>query len=258
MVEFLDHAEQQDVCQRCTKLVARDLFAESYESEDLGVPLGTVAQWNPETCSVCSFFYSSLTPHERNSTAEWHLEAELLHFFRFYGPNRRFIRLSQGKEEQSSAKMLGLFQGRDLWKLIPIDSIQPFKPVPPMIDFEPVHRWLAECPEPEPSSEADHLRLTVIDCETSSLVPARNGEEYVTLSYVWGNQQADEGAVGLPYELPQTMKDAMSVCRSLGFRYLWVDRYCILQATGLGATHAPDPKYAHGLFPLSADAYTVR
>lgn len=98
-------------------------------------------------------------------------------------------------------------------------------------------------PHVQPNQQMSHLRhdsteqtmqLVVIDCQTRALIPAPKGEPYVTLSYVWGSVPAEivdlssKGPI-LPRKLPQTIEDAMTVCKSLDFRYLWVDRYCIPQ-----------------------------
>ncbi|PQE09993.1 hypothetical protein CJF31_00003918 [Rutstroemia sp. NJR-2017a BVV2] len=49
---------------------------------------------------------------------------------------------------------------------------------------------------------------------------------YVTLSYVWGDEQRRQ-KVGP--NLPPTIEDAIHVTLKLGYQYLWVDRYCINQ-----------------------------
>lgn len=64
---------------------------------------------------------------------------------------------------------------------------------------------------------------------------------YVALSYCWGGQQptittldnigARTAAISFA-ELPQTVRDAVAVTRSLGIRYLWVDALCIIQDSG--------------------------
>jgi hypothetical protein len=54
---------------------------------------------------------------------------------------------------------------------------------------------------------------------------------YVCLSYVWGAKETvHESASGvLPETLPLTVSDAITVTLSVGFRFLWCDRYCIPQ-----------------------------
>ncbi|KAL4728597.1 hypothetical protein ACLX1H_005348 [Fusarium chlamydosporum] len=54
--------------------------------------------------------------------------------------------------------------------------------------------------------------------------------EYVTLSYVRGTPTDEEwDHKGLPEELPPLLTDAIAVTKSLGFRYLWIDRFCFPQ-----------------------------
>jgi Heterokaryon incompatibility protein (HET) len=76
--------------------------------------------------------------------------------------------------------------------------------------------------------------------------------DYVALTYVWGEdtlkQEKPPGwemprtlsaavyideygieTAQLPEELPLTVRDAIEVTRSLGYRYLWVDSLCIIQ-----------------------------
>jgi hypothetical protein len=48
----------------------------------------------------------------------------------------------------------------------------------------------------------------------------------VALSYVWGTEGTDSGG-----EFPRTVKDAVDVTVALGYRFLWVDRYCIEQTS---------------------------
>ncbi|KAL7936686.1 heterokaryon incompatibility domain-containing protein [Trichoderma chlorosporum] len=60
--------------------------------------------------------------------------------------------------------------------------------------------------------------------------------DYVTLSYVWGSSRHNAEAATqlgfedgdhLPGHLPKLIADAISTTRGLGYRYLWVDRYCM-------------------------------
>jgi hypothetical protein len=65
-----------------------------------------------------------------------------------------------------------------------------------------------------------------------------NVREYVALSYCWGQDQTVKTTRNtLPAhlmsidkaQLPRTIQDAITVCRNLDFRYLWVDSLCIVQ-----------------------------
>ncbi|KAH0547705.1 hypothetical protein FGG08_000194 [Glutinoglossum americanum] len=61
---------------------------------------------------------------------------------------------------------------------------------------------------------------------------------YVTLSYRWGlvntlmtaKASMESHINGIPHcSLPKTIRDAVTVTRKLGFRYLWIDALCIIQ-----------------------------
>ncbi|KAF2796295.1 HET-domain-containing protein [Melanomma pulvis-pyrius CBS 109.77] len=62
--------------------------------------------------------------------------------------------------------------------------------------------------------------------------------DYTCLSYCWGGSQEvattastlEQFSTRLPWDkLPQTIRDAITVTRSLAIRFLWVDALCILQ-----------------------------
>lgn len=62
--------------------------------------------------------------------------------------------------------------------------------------------------------------------------------QYAALSYCWGDgtqrittttSNYREHMVELPHILPQTISDAIEVCRKVGIRYLWIDALCIFQ-----------------------------
>ncbi|KAG7038967.1 zinc finger protein [Colletotrichum scovillei] len=78
--------------------------------------------------------------------------------------------------------------------------------------------------------ESPTLKLLINDAEQEGM--------YVALSYCWGGKQpgslvrASLGRMteGIRMEeLEQTVRDAVVATRKLGFRYLWVDAYCIIQ-----------------------------
>ena len=67
--------------------------------------------------------------------------------------------------------------------------------------------------------------IKVLDCQTRQIQNAPDKCSYLTLSYVWGDPTVPSSAS----EWPQTIEDAISVTMKLGYRYLWVDKYCINQ-----------------------------
>jgi len=67
--------------------------------------------------------------------------------------------------------------------------------------------------------------------------------QYLALSYCWGGPQqyktteenvADNCQAIQLEKLPQTIQNAISIIRRLGFRYLWIDALCILQDSEIG------------------------
>ncbi|KAJ3459685.1 hypothetical protein MRS44_015758 [Fusarium solani] len=115
-------------------------------------------------------------------------------------------------------------------------------------DLEPIS-WVNR----ENRAEGNFLRIEdtflekksfrVIDVEQLQIIPAPPGCAYLTLSYVWDhaniNPFAQSRVATFPdfckpqglslSRLPQTIADALVVCRRLGERYLWVDALCIIQ-----------------------------
>ncbi|KAK3489689.1 heterokaryon incompatibility protein-domain-containing protein [Neurospora crassa] len=126
--------------------------------------------------------------------------------------------------------------------------------IPHQVNYNVIGEWLSLCHSDHihcdgDGDDADVVTIPgfqVIDCTTTKIVSAVDllaggGEpgrvEYVTLSYVWG-QAGEAGfhgpvlredAVTLPDDLPLVISDAVEVVKRLGYRYLWIDRYCIPQ-----------------------------
>lgn len=107
------------------------------------------------------------------------------------------------------------------------------------IDFDIIRGWIQRCGREhtkqctQTESSASSLKeLKLIDCEQRRIVPALPTYEYSALSYVWGTSRSgDDWCVHneLPTTLPRTIEDALKVSKLLGFRYIWIDRYCIDQ-----------------------------
>ncbi len=115
------------------------------------------------------------------------------------------------------------------------------------LSFDP--RWVRRCLE---DCDAQHNCLGgvhrhankadfhVIDVQDRCVVRAPKNCQYLALSYVWGFVKqlrlTKLNAASLMRKgslsaqpVPQTIEDALTICRSLGVRYLWVDRLCIVQ-----------------------------
>jgi hypothetical protein len=115
------------------------------------------------------------------------------------------------------------------------------KPIQPLVDLGVVKLWLDNCLDTHPDrcrpsgTQADDLH--VIDCSTRRIIAHPSGTAYVTLSYVWGQVARQHSEVfsaaqamderSLPSHTPQTVEDALQVTLQLGYKYLWVDKYCM-------------------------------
>lgn len=113
------------------------------------------------------------------------------------------------------------------------------------VNYSLIRSWLDFCNENHLQSDGYTCKprevdikwpLRMIDCRTRLVVPLKSlgtpCPPFCALSYVWGMKnngldQQDHGR--LPQNLPQTITDSITVTKELGFRYLWVDKYCILQ-----------------------------
>ncbi|KAF4332373.1 hypothetical protein FBEOM_13820 [Fusarium beomiforme] len=111
--------------------------------------------------------------------------------------------------------------------------------IPPKLDTALPRTWMdfcisnhchTKCASPGPPIRG----LKLVDCRDNQVVfvDDLNVEtvEYVTLSYVRGSPTDEEwDHNGLPGVLPPLLTDAIAVTKSLGFRYLWIDRFCFPQ-----------------------------
>jgi hypothetical protein len=107
---------------------------------------------------------------------------------------------------------------------------------PSMIDYKLAKRWIEFCRAHHKGYCNDQLPAVafnvpgfrLIDCETRQVREHTEEVEYVALSYVWGlGSHASTRA--LPNPASRVIEDAIVVTRELGFRYLWIDRYCVSQ-----------------------------
>ena len=145
-------------------------------------------------------------------------------------------------------------------QLLSPDSVDPNRPLHNgflMTDVEAslalVSKWLTSCkgchqatcrsednrrPVLQIIKVIDVIKRQVIEKPLSSI-------SYAALSYVWGRDQTayaqlrneltmekdSEGNafMPLPLQIPETINDAIQVCKALSIPYLWVDLYCIDQ-----------------------------
>jgi hypothetical protein len=113
--------------------------------------------------------------------------------------------------------------------------------------------WISTCKESHMARCTPTVslpNLSLIDCTTLELRKFLNPPTYVALSYVWGqvapaistNPLEARAQPTLPSmnHMSQVIKDAMSVTETLGFRFLWVDKYCVDQVDEMTKKHQID------------------
>lgn len=156
--------------------------------------------------------------------------------------------LTESEFQSSTGPQWSLSRGND-YRVAFQDMDDPIKPstkciklsrISALVDFQQIRNWITFCetnhkgppcrlPQRHFNVQADERRknslsgFRLIDTTIDSIVPSALSVKYVALSYVWGKkaQQTAE------WPLPKLLQDAVAVTKSLGFRYLWVDRYCI-------------------------------
>jgi hypothetical protein len=128
------------------------------------------------------------------------------------------------------------------------------------IDMERVRKWVKFCDESHHGichTITDPWRiieqpkeLLFIDVTRNCLVHGRGLDQYITLSYVWGSLVNFWGHPTAPFQtltenfealcregafngranpLPKTIQDSIILTKLLGCKYLWIDRFCIIQ-----------------------------
>jgi hypothetical protein len=96
-----------------------------------------------------------------------------------------------------------------------------------LANLDAAREWMDYCRHNHPHCQVrsgSTIGLQLIDCNTQLVVRA-SAVEYLALSYVWGSVQHHQTAA----TFPKTIMDAVCLTKALGFRYLWVDQYCIDQ-----------------------------
>ncbi|KAH7074068.1 heterokaryon incompatibility protein-domain-containing protein [Paraphoma chrysanthemicola] len=115
-------------------------------------------------------------------------------------------------------------------------------------DIDLCRQWLQQCQTEHhkcPSISESDLPTRLIDVGVPNdvvqpqLVESRGQKGlYVTLSHCWGESKPPSTTkanlssrmAAIPTDsMPKTFRDAVDIVRSLGYRYLWIDSFCIVQ-----------------------------
>jgi hypothetical protein len=150
-----------------------------------------------------------------------------------------------------------------------------------LIDLSLLQQWVKRCDNQHSNTchsfgnswkRLDYAKsLILIDVEKRCLVQRSGRTSYLALSYVWGenHQEAFQttvsnlanlcqaGAFEIPSNrdrLPETIQDSMILTHKMGLKYLWVDRFCIVQDTYIKHDQLKEMAsiYANAYFTIAA------
>ncbi|KAH7064282.1 heterokaryon incompatibility protein-domain-containing protein [Paraphoma chrysanthemicola] len=196
------------------------------------------------SCPLCRFlgFTTSLDGtwnDYKSPSLDIFLKFHLTHYAYTFTPGMFLVYIDSGGSKLYNSveyrKILPLVEDRIAAKPAP-----PYRPLrPDVVDFSIFQAWITNCEKTHDEScslptqslhEISNFRL--IDCETAQVREGSVLMRYAALSYVWGLSGA-EVAQTTDEPFPRTIQDSITAARCLGFRYLWVDRYCIDQSNAM-------------------------
>ncbi len=112
--------------------------------------------------------------------------------------------------------------------------------VPALLDASVPRCWIDYCKEHHADEHCavklaaiGKTPLKLVDAESRKVIRAANIEtqdyEYATLSYALGDSALDPFTESstLPATLPPLFEDALTLTLSLGYRYVWINHYCL-------------------------------
>ncbi|KAK0642909.1 heterokaryon incompatibility protein-domain-containing protein [Cercophora newfieldiana] len=169
---------------------------------------------------------------------------EMEYWYRVPGSPRVLAVHGRGKDDPEAAHESS---SDELGHLIIMDANEPPsplvpRPIPTRFDPEPVAAWIGYC-DTYHSGICGHVGeplklLQLVDCQSLLVVEAPRNAKYIALSYVWkASGSTCETTIDtqnynmkpLPSPLPLVVRDAIHVTNALGYRYLWIDKFCIDQ-----------------------------
>lgn len=239
--EELSRTQDDGLCARCAKLNLDAVLSRQNHTGrgELLEDLGPVANWAIDSCPLCNLMAATLPFFEcGQSDTSYLLRSHSSCEYSWMGwSSVNTVMLQVGIPTADSSYDIDPSVGFLVPRCEGVHYVRELKE--DAVDFDIFKSWLDFCQDGHTKScgvrsSTSVPSLKLIDCKTRRLVPALN-HKYLTLSYLWGpNQKSSsmkEALELLPGDLPDTIEDAITVTRKLGFRYLWIDRYCIKQNT---------------------------
>ena len=250
------------LCHACSslKLAREDLEAPPSAPIDRFnkyILTGTIATLtaNSSKCKLCRLILRAITLNQRRNPqalvdgAEWEMTRsmstiEYSHISRVL--TKRLV--GSALYPMLKTPLAGRFYGIQLIDDKFTRSLLRGRLVDDVPDIAMVRGWIVRCQvEHGESCKETYLHihdrpsdLLLIDAEADCLTRPRKDVSYIALSYVWGdamktvtlssNVEQFSQFKGLhQIQLPKTISDALEVTKALGYRYLWVDAFCIIQ-----------------------------
>ncbi|RSM04448.1 hypothetical protein CEP52_006784 [Fusarium oligoseptatum] len=245
-----------ELCRACAAMNLTDVFSNPHHHEDTISELGKVDQtWEKRDCPMCRLIAvvrprHDINGHQENDDEPW-----------YYFRPRWFDTVVLGvvadpppRDVTESVFASGVI-GRLGSNCPEGEHAITIPRLSGEIDFATARAWIECCKtnhaEPCNLELLDPIpNLYLIDCNTRKIVKQEvTGQPpYVALSYVWGNlsslgkatrkaEHIAEESNWEPHErsvdangpVDLVIQDAIWMTQELGYRYLWVDQYCVIQ-----------------------------
>jgi hypothetical protein len=211
---------KSNLCRRCSEIDLDMLLSRSHKTQagQAAKELSPVPSWDILSCALCSLFRSTLRPF-------WSKQAGRKVPLRTYSSNKMVDKVWSS----ISTNLLEVGHSGRYIVSQPEGVDGPVKIIKDEINsFDCVKDWISLCSSRHRICDVEvrssNACQKLIDCETRAIVIGEN-RPYVALSYVWGlSSDKSEDANRLPTNMPNTIQDAMTLTKRLGYRYLWVDR----------------------------------
>ncbi|KAI1326501.1 hypothetical protein F5Y16DRAFT_374969 [Xylariaceae sp. FL0255] len=222
------------LCSSCHNSQSDQLFNSSYDLEELGR--------SSATCPLCKMLWDAVTRYPEVKRVK-HISLRQIRGVVSVpdGPNLLSVYTDPVSQQLSKAKLR-----HDVQLGLP----ELFKPGS-QEQFILLREWIRTCDDvhlnckPRQGSCNDFLPTRLLEVRPTylRLVNSANikPDRYVVLSHCWGdlkdeqkfctfNNNLEQFQKFLDFEsLPQTFRDAVTVTRGIGVRYLWIDSLCIIQ-----------------------------
>jgi hypothetical protein len=230
-----------NLCRICRKLKILKPSCDGFTWNDRMrfIPFGNYYQLLCRPCSVCSLILTLITKdgslHPRLAAIDPEIQGTAIEPITIPS-GEQVLQVKYGLREVGSLRIVSTHQKVE-------STGSPL--IPKAAPHARIKHWLNNC-DHNHGRKCNALQLSnaiamiQIDVLDNCLVRTHSTVKYFALSYVWGKVSMSQTLRGnldarlkkeglAAAHLPKTIQDAMSLVKSLGERYLWVDALCIVQ-----------------------------